>query len=80
MLKSYKKLNRQSGRITFLEYDPLLGWLQISGPAPAETVSRPLVVYDVDLGDLAFSPVKSGNPRRATAPPRSRKTGGRTDV
>ena len=74
------KFNRQSGRVTHLEFDPLLGWIEVSGPAPVEPAFRPLVIHDIDLGDLAFSPVKSGNPRRATAPPRSRNAGGSADV
>ena len=78
MLKKYEKLNRHSRQTTHLEYDPLFGWMEWSGPAPAEPAYLPLVVHDVELGDLLFFPIKSGNPRRATAPPRSRKMGGRS--
>lgn len=76
MLKSYGQLNRQSVRLTYVEFDPLLGELLVSAPAPAQVTPAPLVLHDIDLGELVMcSPDASGNPRQTLAPPRCRPAG-----
>jgi hypothetical protein len=72
MLKSYEQLNRQSGRLIYVEFDPLLGELLVSVPVPAQTTPAPQIICDVDLGELAVSPDAPGNPRQTLAPPRCR--------
>lgn len=73
MLKSYGQLNRQSGRLTCVEFDPLLGELLVSVPAPDQTTPALLVIRDIDLGELLVcSPDAPGNPRQTLAPPRCR--------
>lgn len=76
MLKSYKQLNRQSGRLTYVEHDPLLGPMHVSVPAPAESKPEPLTIADEHLGLLIVSPDAPGNPRRTVGPPLSRSTAG----
>lgn len=79
MLKSYKKLNRQSGRLTYVEFDPYFGELEVSEPSPAQPPrSEEIMRHDYSGELLNSSPDDPGNPRRAHAPPccRSAKLAG----
>lgn len=73
MLKSY---TRQSERLTYVEFDPLLGEMLVSVPALAKTAPAALTIADEHLGLLIVSPDAPGNPRATAGPPLSRSIEG----